>query len=102
MITMMQRFIPVVLASITGITFTDSQAISQSKVTCQRSITQSFLVFGGGGAPSYNEIALEKNMLYFQRSLKELGFSSSEAPIYFANGNTKSAFINKSLREGKG
>jgi len=90
MMTMMQRFIPVVLASITGITFTDSQAISQSNVTttCSRSTAQNFLVFGGGGAPSYNEIALEKNMLYFQRSLKELGFSPSEVPIYFANGST--------------
>ncbi|HTL90308.1 MAG TPA: Caspase domain-containing protein, partial [Leptolyngbya sp.] len=55
--------------------------------TCQRT-SQNFLVFGGGGAPSYNEIALEKNMLYFQRSLKELGFSPNDAPIYFANGNT--------------
>ncbi|MGG6270574.1 MULTISPECIES: Caspase domain-containing protein [unclassified Leptolyngbya] len=84
---MMRRFIPVVLASITSFTLTDSQAISQNKPTCQRS-TQSFLVFGGGGAPSYNEIALEKNMLYFQRSLKELGYASNAAPIYFANGNT--------------
>ncbi|MGG6287443.1 Caspase domain-containing protein [Leptolyngbya sp. AN03gr2] len=83
----MRRFIPVVLASITSFTLTDSQAISQNKPTCQRS-TQSFLVFGGGGAPSYNEIALEKNMLYFQRSLKELGYASNAAPIYFANGNT--------------
>jgi hypothetical protein len=88
---MMQRFIPVFLATITGITFTDSQAISQSNSsskTCQRSTAQNFLVFGGGGAPSYNEIALEKNMLYFQRSLKQLGFSASDAPIYFANGTT--------------
>ncbi|BAU10783.1 hypothetical protein LEP3755_12750 [Leptolyngbya sp. NIES-3755] len=84
---MMQRFIPVVLASITSFTLTDSQAISQNKPSCQRS-SQSFLVFGGGGAPSYNEIALEKNMLYFQRSLKELGYAPNDAPIYFANGNT--------------
>jgi hypothetical protein len=26
-----------------------------------------FLVAAGGGAPSYNEIALEKNVRYFQR-----------------------------------
>jgi hypothetical protein len=84
---MMHRFIPVVLASVTSLTLTDPQAISQNKPTCQRS-TQSFLVFGGGGAPSYNEIALEKNMLYFQRSLRELGYSPNTAPIYFANGNT--------------
>ena len=102
---MMQRFIPFFLAGLTGAISTqaiDQNAVSQSTVsqntvsqnttakpiTCQRSTAQNFFVFGGGGAPSYNEIALEKNMLYFQRSLKELGFSSSDAPIYFANGNT--------------
>ncbi|MGB3297879.1 MAG: Caspase domain-containing protein [Phormidesmis sp.] len=41
----------------------------------------------GGGAPSYNEIALEKNVLYFQRSLSHLGFSPSLASLFFANGN---------------
>jgi hypothetical protein len=87
---MMQRLIPVLLASVALVTASQVQATRQSsKVgTCQRSSAQNFLVFGGGGAPSYNEIALEKNMLYFQRSLKELGFNPSNAPIYFANGNT--------------
>jgi Caspase domain len=46
-----------------------------------------FLVLGGGGAPSYNEIAIEKNVLYFQRTLKTLGFDPSQATILFANGN---------------
>jgi hypothetical protein len=45
------------------------------------------LVFGGGGAPSYNEIAIEKNVLYFQRTLKTLGLPAKSASIYFANGN---------------
>lgn len=45
------------------------------------------LVFGGGGAPSYNEIAIEKNVRYFQRTLKTLGIPASNASIYFANGN---------------
>lgn len=86
---MMQRLIPVLLASVTLVTGSQvSSQTSTSEKTCQRSTAQNFLVFGGGGAPSYNEIALEKNMLYFQRSLKELGFSASNAPIYFANGNT--------------
>ena len=30
-----------------------------------------FGAVAGGGAPSYNEIALEKNLLYFQRSRTE-------------------------------
>jgi Caspase domain len=46
-----------------------------------------FLVLGGGGAPSYNEIAIEKNVLYFQRTMKTLGFDPSQATILFANGN---------------
>ncbi len=41
----------------------------------------------GGGAPSYNEIALEKNLLYFQRSLTGKGFSPELAHLYFASGN---------------
>ncbi len=55
---------------------------------CQKNATQNFAVFGGGGAPSYNEIALEKNVLYFQRSLQKMGFNRAIAPIYFANGTT--------------
>jgi Caspase domain len=57
---------------------------------CSTQGKPNFLVFGGGGAPSYNEIAIEKNVLYFQRTLKSLGLSGSatSAPqIYFANGN---------------
>ncbi len=66
--------------------------------TCQTSLQTSpqkpkFLVFAGGGAPSYNEIALEKNVLYFQRTLKVLGFSPEMASIFFANGNDGRATI---------
>ncbi len=46
-----------------------------------------FAAVAGGGAPSYNEIALEKNVLYFQRSLRELGFSVEAANLFFASGN---------------
>jgi hypothetical protein len=52
-----------------------------------------FLVLGGGGAPSYNEIAIEKNVLYFQRTLKTLGFDPSQATILFANGNDGSKTV---------
>ncbi len=46
-----------------------------------------FTTFGGGGAPSYNEIAIEKNVFYFQRTLKALGQDPSKMQIWFANGD---------------
>jgi hypothetical protein len=50
-------------------------------------IPPNLLVVGGGGDPSYNEISLEKNVLYFQRTLKALGLKPSSATVLFANGN---------------
>lgn len=55
--------------------------------------TPNFLVLAGGGAPDHNEIALEKNVLYFQRTLKELGYNPFDASVYFANGNDGKATI---------
>lgn len=52
-----------------------------------------FLVIGGGGAPSYNEIALEKNVLYFQRTLQTLGYNPASATVFFANGNDGQATV---------
>ncbi len=46
-----------------------------------------FTTFGGGGAPSYNEIAIEKNVFYFQRTLKVLGKDPTQTKIWFANGD---------------
>jgi hypothetical protein len=46
-----------------------------------------FMTFGGGGAPSYNEIAIEKNVFYFQRTLRAMGQDPDPAKIWFANGN---------------
>jgi hypothetical protein len=55
--------------------------------TCQNAAAQpNFLVMGGGGAPSYNEIALEKNVLYFQRTLQTLGLDPAGVSTFFANG----------------
>ncbi len=45
-----------------------------------------FAAVAGGGAPSYNEVALEKNLLYFQRSLGELDFAADSASLFFASG----------------
>jgi hypothetical protein len=52
-----------------------------------------FLVLAGGGAPDHNEIALEKNVLYFQRTLQQLGYNPLDASVYFANGNDGEATI---------
>jgi hypothetical protein len=50
-------------------------------------------VVAGGGAPSYNEIALEKNVRYFQRTLAQMERSVAAASIFFANGNDGQATI---------
>ena len=48
-----------------------------------------FLVVAGGGSRASNEIALEKNVHYFQRTLAEMGINPSQASVYFANGVTQ-------------
>jgi len=63
------------------------------EVPCQDEGATRFLVVGGGGAPSYNEIALEKNVLYFQRTLQAMGLDPAAAQIYFANGNDGRATV---------
>jgi hypothetical protein len=63
---------------------------------------QNFLVMAGGGAPSYNEIALEKNVLYFQRTLQTMGIDPAIASTYFANGNDGRAtvrYLNEARQE---
>lgn len=52
-----------------------------------------FLVFAGGGDRYNNEIALEKNVLYFQRTLQNMGFNPLFAGTFFANGNNGRATI---------
>jgi hypothetical protein len=59
-----------------------------------------FLVMGGGGEPSSNEIALEKNVLYFQRTLEEFGLPPDSTTFYFANGNDGRATV-RYLGEGR-
>jgi Caspase domain len=66
---------------------------SQNRASQELATAPDFLVLGGGGAPSYNEIAIEKNVLYFQRTMKTLGFDPSRATILFANGNDGSKTV---------
>lgn len=60
-----------------------------------------FLVIAGGSSPSNNEIALEKNVLYFQRTLDTLGFDPATATLLFANGNHEQPTVRYIDSEGK-
>ncbi|MEA5509275.1 Caspase domain-containing protein [Crocosphaera sp. UHCC 0190] len=66
----------------------------KSPEPCEPKSTEpNFLVIGGGGSPESNEIALEKNLLYFQRTLKNMGFNTPSTSIFFANGNEEKPSI---------
>lgn len=49
--------------------------------------TDHFLTFGGGDAPSRNQVSLEKNVQYLQRVLKELGVPAEQQDVFFSDGN---------------
>ena len=71
-----------------------SQVNDKSKENCEPKTSEpDFLVIAGGASPESNEIALEKNVLYFQRTLKNMGFQSPSTSIFFANGNNGEASI---------
>ncbi|MEO0769269.1 MAG: Caspase domain-containing protein, partial [Cyanobacteria bacterium J06649_4] len=70
-----------------------TQQLSIPDIDLPNNVSTYFAAVAGGGAPSYNEIALEKNVLYFQRSLAEKGFSATLANLFFANGNDGSATV---------
>lgn len=46
-----------------------------------------FLTIGGGPTPTGNQVSLENNVLYFQRTLVQLGLNAQEHLILFADGN---------------
>lgn len=72
----------------------DTQSAQRQPVCQQNQSQPNFLVVGGGGAPAYNEIALEKNVLYFQRTLLAMGYNPEKvASMLFANGNDGQATI---------
>ncbi|MEM9265591.1 MAG: Caspase domain-containing protein [Cyanobacteria bacterium P01_F01_bin.13] len=69
------------------------QASTENGSAIASVVPMEFLVLAGGGAPYYNEIALEKNVRYFQRTLKSLGIDFSSTQQYFANGNSGEATV---------
>jgi hypothetical protein len=79
------------------------QIASKDALTCADNVKQgpAFIAMGGGGAPSYNEIALEKNIRYFQRTLCVLGYRPEKADAYFANGNDGKATVRYLDKRGK-
>jgi hypothetical protein len=80
---------------------TVAHATTAASPTCNSTVPN-FLVMAGGGAPSYNEIALEKNVLYFQRTLQTMGIDPAIASTYFANGNDGQAtvrYLNESRQQ---
>jgi len=62
-------------------------AQSQISISPRTNAKTNFLVMAGGGTPRNNEIALEKNVLYFQRTLTQMGYNPADASVFFANGN---------------
>ncbi|HEX8913167.1 MAG TPA: hypothetical protein VF796_12480, partial [Humisphaera sp.] len=46
-----------------------------------------FLTIGGGDAPTHNQVSLEKNVLYLQRVLDDIGAGQSHHDIYFSDGS---------------
>lgn len=65
-----------------------SRTVSRPVAANPRGNTKTdFIVMAGGGTPHNNEIALEKNVLYFQRTLQQMGYNPADASVFFANGN---------------
>lgn len=76
-----------------GLPFLITQIANPVEQSTCGSSQPNFLVMAGGGAPAYNEIALEKNVLYFQRTLQALGFDPAMASTFFANGTDGQATV---------
>jgi hypothetical protein len=60
-----------------------------------------FLAIGGGQSKESTEIALEKNMRYFQRTLKVLGYAPSQMTYLFASGRSGEVSVRYLDRQGQ-
>jgi hypothetical protein len=48
-----------------------------------------FLTIGGGGSPMNNQLSLERNVVFFRRTLADCGLADAAHEVYFACGNEK-------------
>ena len=46
-----------------------------------------YLTIGGGGSPQNNQVSLERNVLFFQRTLGDCGVKDPQHEVFFACGN---------------
>ncbi|MGF1520788.1 MAG: Caspase domain-containing protein [Leptolyngbyaceae cyanobacterium] len=69
-----------------SLTASPLRILSSQSARAEQVPSTAFLVTAGGGAPSYNEIALEKNVRYFQHTLEHMGWDPATATTFFANG----------------
>ncbi|HYE21502.1 MAG TPA: hypothetical protein VEA69_23850 [Tepidisphaeraceae bacterium] len=46
-----------------------------------------FLTIGGGGSPQNNQVSLERNIVYFTRTLSDLAIKDARHDVFFACGN---------------
>jgi hypothetical protein len=51
--------------------------------------TDHFLTIGGGGSPRNNQLSLERNVVYFRKTLADCGLAGAPHAVYFACGNEK-------------
>ncbi len=85
--------LPVINPNSTGVNAQVAATCQGQKQNQAQQEKTNFLAFGGGPAPSANEIAIEKNILYFQRTLSAMGYNPSQASTFFANGNDGQATV---------
>lgn len=64
--------------------------------------SDTILTIGGGPNPAGNQVSLEKNVLYFQRTLKRLGLDGLEHYILFADNDEDQRDLQYRARERGG
>jgi len=50
-----------------------------------------YLTIGGGGSPQNNQVSLERNVVFFQRTLVDCGVKDPQHEVFFACGNDPTA-----------